>query len=82
MATLGLPGDDVPVTEVWGRQAQARLGTQALFPAELRDGWRVTAAGCTPRSDQPSDRTPVRGRRPGSAPAAGGGASTPARSGW
>lgn len=53
LAALGLPGDDVRSTEVWGRQAQARLGSGVLFLAELRDGWRVTAAGCTPRPDQP-----------------------------
>jgi hypothetical protein len=53
LAALRLPADAVRSTEVWGGQAQARLGTDTLFLAELRDGWRVTAAGCTPREDQP-----------------------------
>jgi hypothetical protein len=53
LAALRLPGDDVRSTEVWGGEGQARLAGQVLFLAELRDGWRVTAAGCTPRPDQP-----------------------------
>jgi hypothetical protein len=40
-------------TQVWGGEAQVTLATQVLFLAEFRDGWHVTAAGCSPRPDQP-----------------------------
>jgi hypothetical protein len=53
LAALGLAASPVRTTEVWGRNAQVVLGSGVLFLAEFRAGWRVTAAGCTSRPDQP-----------------------------
>lgn len=53
LTALGLPASPVRTTEVWGRNAQVVLGSGVLFLAEFRGGWRVTAAGCTSRPDQP-----------------------------
>lgn len=53
LAALALPANPVQSTQVWGGEAQARVGAQVLFLAEFRSGWRVTGAGCTPRPDQP-----------------------------
>lgn len=39
--------------EVFGEQALVRVGTDAVFLARFADGWRVTAAGCTPRPGRP-----------------------------
>lgn len=39
--------------EVWGNNAQARLPDGALFLAEFSSGWKITGAGCKPRSNQP-----------------------------
>jgi hypothetical protein len=55
LAALRLPAGRVGPDEVWGRNAQVVLDSGALFLAEFRAGWRVTAAGCTPRPDQPYD---------------------------
>jgi hypothetical protein len=55
LAALVLPTGQVGPDEVWGRNAQVVLDSGALFLAEFRAGWRVTAAGCTPRPDQPYD---------------------------
>ena len=57
LAALRLAGGPVRSTEVWGRNAQVVLEPGVLFLAQFRAGWRVTAAGCTPRSDQPYDCT-------------------------
>ncbi|MGQ4388544.1 hypothetical protein [Streptomyces sp. SAS_270] len=38
---------------VYGRQAQVVLGTDTLFLSVFPAGWRVTAAGCVPRPEQP-----------------------------
>ena len=53
LPALALPGGPVESTQVWGGEAQVGLGTQVLFLAEFRSGWRVTGAGCSPRPDQP-----------------------------
>jgi hypothetical protein len=34
--------------EVYGKDAVVRLSTDTVFLARFPDGWRVTAAGCTP----------------------------------
>jgi hypothetical protein len=37
----------------WGREAQARTGTDTLFLTMTDAGWRVSAAGCSPRGEAP-----------------------------
>ncbi|MEU6064957.1 hypothetical protein ABZ864_10815 [Streptomyces sp. NPDC047082] len=39
--------------QVYGRQAQAVLTTDTLFLSVFPAGWKVTAAGCVPCSQQP-----------------------------
>jgi hypothetical protein len=56
LAALRLPAGPPGHDEVWGGNAQVLLGSSgALFLADFRAGWRVTAAGCTSRPDQPYD---------------------------
>lgn len=55
LAGLDLP-DDVggpSDAQIWGRSAQIHLGREVVFLAEFADGWRITAAGCTPVTDRP-----------------------------
>ncbi len=52
---LDLPGGTVAGVELWSDEAQVRAGTDTLFLVRLRAGWRVNAAGCTPRDDRPYD---------------------------
>lgn len=43
-------------TEVYGQWAQVRLTADTVFLGVFPGGWRVVAAGCTPRgSDRPYD---------------------------
>ena len=49
---LPSPGE-VTGTDVYGQWAQVRLSDDTLFLAVFPGGWRVVAAGCTPRGDQP-----------------------------
>jgi len=51
LVRLDLPGDQVGAVSVWGDNAQAKTGAGALFLAEFSSGWKVTAAGCTFRSE-------------------------------
>ncbi|GLX22006.1 hypothetical protein [Streptomyces lavendulae] len=46
-------GGPVRGTEVYGRQALLRLAADTLFLSQFRGGWKVVAAGCTPRQDLP-----------------------------
>jgi hypothetical protein len=55
LVALQLPAGPLGEDEVWGRNAQVVLDSGVLFLAEFRAGWRVTAAGCTSRPDQPYD---------------------------
>jgi hypothetical protein len=55
LAALQLPGGAVGPDQVWGGNAQVVLDSGVLFLAEFRAGWRVTAAGCASRPDQPYD---------------------------
>ncbi|MCB5164274.1 hypothetical protein LG634_05400 [Streptomyces bambusae] len=54
-----LPGQHLPqggavrTTEVYGRQALLKLTADTLFLSQFRGGWKVAAAGCTPRGEQP-----------------------------
>jgi hypothetical protein len=43
------------VTQVYGRQAMVRLRGDTLFLSQFEQGWKVVAAGCAPRPDQPYD---------------------------
>ena len=52
---LPLPGGDVTAVEVWGIDAQVRLGSDVVFLTETGDGWRVTAAACQTRGQLPYD---------------------------
>jgi hypothetical protein len=48
-------GGSVREVEVYGKDAIVHLSTDTVFLARFRDGWRVTAATCTPRGDRPYD---------------------------
>ena len=52
----GIPdsGQVVEVT-VYGTAAQVRYDEDVVFLGEFADGWKVTAAGCSPRADAPYD---------------------------
>ena len=42
------PSSGAPVSvEVYGKDAIVRLSSDTVFLARFREGWRVTAAGCT-----------------------------------
>ncbi|KQX51097.1 hypothetical protein ASE09_13570 [Streptomyces sp. Root66D1] len=41
--------------EVYGRQAMVRMAGDTLFLSLFTAGWKVVAAGCVPRPDQPYD---------------------------
>jgi hypothetical protein len=43
--------------DVYGQWAQVRLTDDTLFLAVFPGGWRVVAAGCTPRKSRPYDCT-------------------------
>lgn len=48
-----LPGGAVEAVEVWGGEAQVRLGGDTVFRTGTPAGWRVTAAVCQPRGELP-----------------------------
>ena len=53
---LDLPGGGpVGAVQVWSDEAQVRAGADTLFLVRLTGGWRVHAAGCTPRDGRPYD---------------------------
>jgi hypothetical protein len=41
--------------QVWGDESQAKVGDDTLFLHRFPSGWKVIAAGCTPRVNQPYD---------------------------
>ena len=51
---LPTPGA-VTGTDVYGQWAQVRLTGDTVFLAVFAEGWRVVAAGCTPRPERPYD---------------------------
>ena len=56
LADAGLPAaGQRRSVEVAGHSAQVRYTGDTLFLARFDDGWRVTAAGCTRDSDDPSE---------------------------
>jgi hypothetical protein len=53
---LDLPGGGtVDAVQLWSDEAQVRTGEDTIFLVRLAGGWRVSAAGCTPRADRPYD---------------------------
>lgn len=48
-------GDTVRKVDVYGDQARVVLTGDTLFLAHFPSGWKVTAAGCTPRPERPYD---------------------------
>jgi len=55
IADVPLPGGEVGSVEIWGGDAQVRLGGDTLFLTQTRTGWKVTAAGCESRGEAPYD---------------------------
>jgi hypothetical protein len=53
--SLPLDGGEVTGVEVWGGDAQVRLGRDTVFLSKTSSGWRVAAAACTPRHERPYD---------------------------
>ena len=51
---LPQPGE-VEQSQVYGQWAQVRLTGDTVFLGVFPGGWRVVAAGCTPRGDRPYD---------------------------
>lgn len=47
------PGGDVRRTDVYGNQARAVLASDTLFLSHFTSGWKVVAAGCEPRPQEP-----------------------------
>ena len=57
-ATVGrLPttSGTVHSVQVWGDDAQAKVGDDTVFLTRTDSGWKVTAALCEPRGDAPYD---------------------------
>ncbi|RBY89436.1 hypothetical protein [Blastococcus sp. TF02A-30] len=52
---LPLDGGEVTAVEVWGGDAQVRIGDDVVFLTETGAGWKVTAAACEPRGEAPYD---------------------------
>ena len=52
---LPLDGGEIGRVEVWGGDAQVRLGDDTVFLTKTSGGWRIAAAACTPRSEGPYD---------------------------
>ncbi|MEU6669095.1 hypothetical protein [Streptomyces sp. NPDC046727] len=46
-------GGPVREVQVYGQQAQVVLNGDTLFLSSFPAGWKITAAGCTPRPRQP-----------------------------
>jgi hypothetical protein len=56
LGDLTLPGGgSVGAVQVWSDRAQVKTGADTLFLTETANGWRVSAAGCTFRGDEPYD---------------------------
>jgi hypothetical protein len=47
----------ITTTDVYGQWARVVLTDDTVFLAAFPGGWRVVAAGCTPRTDRPYDCT-------------------------
>lgn len=54
LAEARLPrAGDVRAVEAYGREAMVRLSGDTLFLSRFTGGWKVVAAGCAPRPEQP-----------------------------
>jgi hypothetical protein len=53
LGQLDLPGGQLVSSAVWGENAQVRLTGDTLFLTRTAAGWKVAAAGCTPRGEAP-----------------------------
>jgi hypothetical protein len=54
IADIPVGTGDVVSVEVWGTEAQVKLGDDTLFLTQTSDGWRVSAAACRAQgSDEP-----------------------------
>jgi hypothetical protein len=52
----GVGGRSRPLhVDAYGQNARAVFADDVIFLADFPAGWRVTAAGCTPRVDRPYD---------------------------
>jgi hypothetical protein len=47
------PGGALRRTDVYGGQARAVLASDTLFLSRFASGWKVVAAGCEPRPQEP-----------------------------
>jgi hypothetical protein len=47
------PGGAVRLVDVYGNQAWAVLTADTVFLSRFTEGWKVVAAGCEPRPQQP-----------------------------
>ena len=52
---LPLQGGEVTRVEIWGGEAQVRVGGDTVFLTETGAGWRVVAASCRSQGDAPYD---------------------------
>ena len=55
VVSLHLSARSVRVVDAYGRGARVVLDTDTAFASRMRDGWRITAAGCKERSNLPYD---------------------------
>jgi hypothetical protein len=55
IANVKEQGSAVEGVQVWGDAAQVRIGDDVVFLRLVSGHWRVSAAGCTPRSEGPYD---------------------------
>jgi len=52
---LKLTGGTIRAVRVWGERAQVLLSGDTVFLTRLRQGWKVTAAGCRRQAKGPYD---------------------------
>ena len=55
IAHLPLQGGPVRSVQVWGGNAQVKLGDDTVFLTQTDTGWKVTAALCQSRGEAPYD---------------------------
>ena len=55
LADLPFAGGEVEAVEVWGGDAQVRIGDDTLFLSRTSTGWRIAAALCSPAPEGPYD---------------------------